>query len=186
MTLPNILTTLRIALVPVIVLLLFADRGNEAARWWALALFITSAITDYLDGWLARRLQQESRIGRMLDPIADKLLVALVLLALVATGEISGWHLLAVFAVIFREVLVSGLRESLAGDRVELPVSLLAKYKTAIQMIALALLIGSPAVPGVASAVPLGALWVAAILTLATGLSYLVEALRHVRNTSNG
>lgn len=180
-SLPNILTYGRIAAIPVIIVLLFPS-SDDSVRWFALALFVVASVTDFLDGYLARIWQQQSSLGRMLDPIADKLLVATVILMLVADGTIGGWSLLAAIVILCREVLVSGLREFLAELQVGLPVTRLAKWKTAVQMIALGFLILGPAggrVIPYAVEIGLVLLWIAAIVTIYTGYDYLRAGLRH-------
>ena len=179
--LPNLLTYFRILLVPLVVIALYIE--DDAGNWTALALFAIAGITDWLDGYLARAWNQTSNLGRMLDPIADKLLVAVVLLALTWQGTIAGYSLWAAIIILCREILVSGLREYLAGLRVSVPVTQLAKWKTAIQMVALAFLLlgtaGDRIVPGVTE-LGLTLLWVAAILTLYTGYDYFRAGLRHI------
>jgi cardiolipin synthase (CMP-forming) len=180
---PNVLTYGRIAAVPVLAALLLY--GGNGARWIAVAIYIVAAITDFLDGYLARLWKQQSALGRMLDPIADKVLVSVVLLALAADGILSGGHLWAAFIIIAREVLVSGLREFLMELRVSVPVTQIAKWKTTAQLIAIGFLIAGPAgdalVPGVTYA-GIILLWVAAGLTLYTGYDYFRAGLRHVVN----
>ncbi len=181
MQVPNLLTYGRIVAVPLVAGALLWD--TDASRWLAFVLFVAAAITDFFDGWLARAWQQQSALGRMLDPIADKLLVAGVLLMLTANGTISGGHLWAAFIILSREVLVSGLREFLGQLRVSVPVTWLAKWKTAIQLVAIGfLIIGPAAEPYVPHAIDVGlaGLWVAALLTLYTGYDYLRAGLRHV------
>ena len=180
---PNVLTYGRIAAVPVLAALLLY--GGNGARWIAVAIYIVAAITDFLDGYLARLWKQQSALGRMLDPIADKVLVSVVLLALAADGILSGGHLWAAFIIIAREVLVSGLRVFLMELRVSVPVTQIAKWKTTAQLIAIGFLIAGPAgdalVPGVTYA-GIILLWVAAALTLYTGYDYFRAGLRHVVN----
>ncbi len=166
--LPNLLTISRIVLIIPFALLFFAD--GEWARWIALALFIMAAITDWLDGHLARRFKAGSPLGRMLDPIADKLLVAAALLLLVATGGIAGWSIAAALAILLREIAVSGLREHLGPLGITVPVSGLAKWKTTIQLVAVALLIAPPGMG--LNTIGLILLWGAAVLTLMTGWNY--------------
>ena len=182
--LPNLLTYFRILLVPLVVIALYLE--EDAGNWTALALFAMAGITDWLDGYLARAWNQTSNLGRMLDPIADKLLVAVVLLALTWQGTIAGYSLWAAIIILCREILVSGLREYLAGLRVSVPVTQLAKWKTAIQMVALAFLLLGPAgdsiVPGTTET-GLTLLWAAAILTLYTGYDYFRAGLRHIDDT---
>jgi CDP-diacylglycerol---glycerol-3-phosphate 3-phosphatidyltransferase len=181
-SLPNILTYGRLLAVPAVVGFLFWP--NETwMRWLALALFILAGVTDFLDGWLARAWSQQSAIGRMLDPIADKVLVAATLLMLVADGTIRSWSLWAAIIILCREIMVSGLREFLAELRVSVPVSTVAKWKTAVQLVAIGFLIAGPAgdtvLPGTTrSGIVL--LWIAAILTLYTGWDYLKAGLRQL------
>ncbi len=179
--LPNILTYGRIVAVPVVVGCLLI--GGDTARWAALAIFTVAAITDFFDGYLARLWSQQSSLGRMLDPIADKLIVAAVLLMLAADGTIYGPHLWATLIILSREILVSGLREFLAELQVSVPVTELAKYKTAIQLIAMGFLIAGPAGDKVLpynSEVGLVGLWIAATLTLYTGFDYFRAALKYL------
>ena len=178
--LPNILTLSRIAIIPALVGLLFV--GDATARWIACGLFVLAAITDYFDGYLARHWNQVSPLGRFLDPIADKLLVAAVLLMLVALGGIRGWVVLPALVILCREILVSGLREYLAEIRVSLPVSQLAKWKTAIQMVALGVLIVGESGPAQWPVQLVGeiGLWIAAALTIITGYDYLRRGLEHM------
>ncbi|WP_279483257.1 CDP-diacylglycerol--glycerol-3-phosphate 3-phosphatidyltransferase [Aureimonas sp. SK2] len=185
-SLPNILTYARIAAVPLVVLCFFVEgrlHGSDTARWTALGLFVAASVTDWLDGYLARAWQQTSTIGRMLDPIADKLLVAAALLVLAADGTIAGWTIWAAIVILCREILVSGLREYLAELKVSVPVTRLAKWKTATQMVAISFLLAGPAgdqlVPFVTQAGIL-LLWIAAIITLYTGYDYFRAGLRHI------
>ncbi|HET6160442.1 MAG TPA: CDP-diacylglycerol--glycerol-3-phosphate 3-phosphatidyltransferase [Dongiaceae bacterium] len=177
----NILTMSRIAAIPAIVAFMLLQ--GPFWHWVALVLFILACMTDWFDGYVARRLDQVSPLGRFLDPIADKLVVAAVLLILVSVRHIDGWAILAALIILCREILVSGLREFLAELRVGVPVSILAKWKTAVQMIALGFLI----VAKPASEVPINAmligeilLWIAAGLTLITGYDYMTIGLRHM------
>jgi cardiolipin synthase (CMP-forming) len=179
--LPNILTYLRIVAVPLVVGLLIY--GGETNRWIALAIFVAAAITDFFDGYLARIWQQQSSLGRMLDPIADKLLIASVLLAVTYTGQIYSFHIWAAVIILCREILVSGLREFLAELRVSVPVTQMAKWKTTIQMVAIAFLIVGPAGDKVmehTSTIGLVFLWIAALATLYTGLDYFRAGVKHV------
>jgi CDP-diacylglycerol---glycerol-3-phosphate 3-phosphatidyltransferase len=179
-SLPNLLTVSRIVATPVVVASFYA--GGSAARWVACVLFTAAAVTDWLDGHMARRWQQQSEIGRFLDPIADKLLVSATLFMLTATARLSGWTILPALVILCREILVSGLREYLAGLRVGMPVSRLAKWKTFIQMVAIGFLIVGDAGPAFLPVTAIGEslLWAAALLTLVTGYDYLVAGLRHV------
>ena len=183
-TLPNLLTLSRIVVIPVLVALFFVP-GN-AAKWVALGLFTAAGITDYFDGYFARTRRQISALGRFLDPVADKLLVASVILLLVAFGRIAGWTVLPALVILCREILVSGLREFLAGLRVRVPVSRLAKWKTGIQMVAIGFLIAGDAAPDEIPALQIGAvgLWIAAALTMLTGYDYLRSGLKYI--TANG
>ncbi len=180
--LPNVLTYGRLAAVPVVVGFLFWPL-EPWARWSALAIYTAAAITDFFDGYLARAWSQQSSLGRMLDPIADKLLVAGALLALTADGTIHGWSLWAAIVILCREILVSGLREYLAELRVPMPVTAVAKWKTAAQLISLGFLIAGPAgeavLPG-AIKIGIVLLWVAATLTLYTGWDYMKASYDHV------
>jgi cardiolipin synthase (CMP-forming) len=181
-SLPNLLTYGRIAAVPAVVGLLFWP-NDEVWRWLALTIYIIAAVTDYLDGWLARAWSQNSAIGRMLDPIADKLLVSSCLLMLVATGDIAGFSIWAAIVILCREILVSGLREFLAELKVSVPVSQIAKWKTALQLVSVGVLIAGPAgdtIIPLASKIGIGLLWVAAILTIYTGWDYFRAGIRHL------
>ncbi len=183
-SLPNILTYGRIVAVPVLAALLYFGEGNTA-RWTAFAIFVVACITDWLDGYLARIWQQQSNLGRMLDPIADKLLVGATLLMLVHAKTITGWSIWAALIILSREILVSGLREFLAELNVKVHVTQLAKWKTAVQYIALAVLVAGPAadqfLPGITE-IGLLLLWLAAVLTLFTGYDYLKAGIRHAIN----
>lgn len=180
-SLPNVLTYARIAAVPALVACLLFVEG-EPGRWAAFWLFVAAAITDWLDGYLARRLEQQSTLGRMLDPIADKLIVGAALIMLVHDKTIDGWSIWAAIVILCREILVSGLREFLAELNVKVHVTALAKWKTAAQMVALAFLIAGPAgdmiVPGTTTA-GIALLWLAAVLTLWTGYDYLKAGVHH-------
>ena len=179
-TLPNVLTYLRILAVPAVVLCLFLIPG-DAGRWWALAVYVGACITDWLDGYLARVWRQQTLLGRMLDPIADKLLVGTTLLMLAYDHTIEQGHVAAAVIILCREILVSGLREFLAELNVRVHVTQLAKWKTTMQMIALGILLAGPAgdriLPGV-TWTGLVMLWMAALLTLWTGYDYLKAAVR--------
>ena len=190
-SLPNILTYARIIAVPVVVLCFVVEgslKSSDTARWTAVAIFVLASVTDFLDGYLARIWQQTSTIGRMLDPIADKLLVSACLLLLAADQTIgrqmnTGWSLWAAIIILCREILVSGLREYLAELKVSVPVSRLAKWKTTIQMVAIAFLLAGPAgdrIVPVVTYLGLFLLWVAALITLYTGWDYFRAGLKHV------
>jgi CDP-diacylglycerol--glycerol-3-phosphate 3-phosphatidyltransferase/cardiolipin synthase len=179
-SLPNLLTYLRILAVPAVVLCLFLVPG-DAGRWWALAVYIGACLTDWLDGFLARVWRQQSMLGRVLDPIADKLLVGATLLMLTHDRTIDGIHVAAAVIILCREILVSGLREFLAELNVRVHVTQLAKWKTTLQMTALGVLLAGPAgdklVPGV-TWTGLVLVWMAALLTLWTGYDYLKAGVR--------
>jgi CDP-diacylglycerol--glycerol-3-phosphate 3-phosphatidyltransferase/cardiolipin synthase len=176
------LTYARVAAVPLVAGFLFWP-GDPWARWTALVIFVAAAVTDFFDGYFARAWSQQSSLGRMLDPIADKLLVSAVILMLAADQTISGVTLWAAIVILCREILVSGLREYLAELRVPVPVTAVAKWKTTAQLVALGFLIAGPAgdavVPG-ASTIGLGLLWIAALLTLYTGWDYMKASYDHV------
>lgn len=189
LSLPNLLTLSRILAVPVLVALLWWP-GWRLGYGMAFVLYCVVGITDYLDGYLARAHGTVSKLGIFLDPIADKIMVAAVILILCANGEIGGWHVIAALVILIREIAVSGLREFLAGLKVSVPVSRLAKWKTAFQMIALGALILMGAVPDFAipftagwvnpATVGFSTLWAAAALTVVTGWDYLRVGLKHM------
>ena len=145
LNLPNLLTMSRIVIIPAVVATFFFD--GDAMRWTACALFTIAGITDFFDGYLARRANQVSHLGRFLDPIADKLLVAAVLLLIVAFDRVGPWSYLPALVILLREITISGLREFLAELRVSVPVTKLAKAKTTVQMVALGFLIVGNAAP---------------------------------------
>lgn len=183
---PNLLTYGRILTVPLIVLCFFLEgdlKSSDFARWLALSIFVVASLTDFLDGYLARIWKQTSNIGRVLDPIADKLLVASILLLLAADGTIAGWTIWAAIIILCREILVSGLREFLAGLKVSVPVTHLAKWKTTIQLVAIGFLLAGPAGDKIlpyTTALGIALLWLAAMLTLYTGYDYFRAGLKHV------
>jgi CDP-diacylglycerol---glycerol-3-phosphate 3-phosphatidyltransferase len=186
LALPNLLTYGRIAAVPVVVGLMYWQSiigGGLWLRWLALAIFIAAGISDVLDGYFARIWGQQSSLGRMLDPIADKLLVSSCLLMLAAEGTIRGWSLFAAVIILCREILVSGLREYLAELRVGVPVTRLAKWKTLGQMVAIGFLIAGDAGDVVLpqpTLIGITLLWLSAILTLYTGWDYMRAGLRYM------
>lgn len=139
-TLPNALTLIRLLAAPGLALL-FLFVARPWANWAAVVLFVGASLTDYADGWLARRLNRETRMGAMLDPIADKAMVVIALMALAALYGLSPWILLPATAIVFREVFVSGLREYLGNAAGTLKVTRLAKWKTFVQMVAIAVLL---------------------------------------------
>jgi cardiolipin synthase (CMP-forming) len=195
--LPNALTILRILLVPVFAVAFVLP--GDLARIVAVLVFALAGISDWLDGFAARKLKAGSDFGRMLDPIADKVLVAVALMMLVAegtftrynvtTGALSLLRLVPALIILSREILVSGLREFLAGTRVSVPVSAIAKIKTAVQMVAIGAMLLTPladkyfpGIPGESySAVAYILLWVAAALTVYTGVIYFRSGMRHIR-----
>ncbi|MDX1484528.1 MAG: CDP-diacylglycerol--glycerol-3-phosphate 3-phosphatidyltransferase [Alphaproteobacteria bacterium] len=179
-TLPNLLTLSRIVVIPLLVGAFFLDK--PLANWLTCALFTAAALTDFLDGYLARSWDQVTRFGRFLDPVADKIMVAAVLFMMVALGWIDGWLILAALVILIREILVSGLREFLAEINIGVPVTRLAKWKTALQMIAIAFLLLEQAGPGGIILHEIGrwGLWIAATLTIVTGYDYLRAGVVHM------
>ncbi|PNG24422.1 CDP-diacylglycerol--glycerol-3-phosphate 3-phosphatidyltransferase [Methylocella silvestris] len=179
---PNLLTYGRVVAVPIVVGCLFWSEIH-AMRWIALGVFVAAAISDFFDGYLARRLSQQSALGRMLDPIADKLLVSAVLMMLVADHTIASYSLAAGVVILCREILVSGLREFFAEVKVSIPVSRIAKWKTTLQLVALGFLVAGPAGDAVlpqTTEIGLVLFWFAALLTLYTGWDYLKAGIKHV------
>ncbi|MBF0268716.1 MAG: CDP-diacylglycerol--glycerol-3-phosphate 3-phosphatidyltransferase [Alphaproteobacteria bacterium] len=178
---PNLLTLSRIAAIPLVVATFYLE--GAVWNWVALGLFAAAGITDFFDGWLARRTNQISSFGRFLDPIADKLLVAAILLMLVAFQRMSALAFLPAVVILCREILVSGLREFLAEAKVGMPVSRLAKWKTALQMVAIGFLIVGDAGPAWLPVRMIGevGLWIAAALTMITGYDYLMAGVPHMR-----
>jgi cardiolipin synthase len=180
-SLANKLTFSRILVIPVILSLLMVP--HAWAAWLALILFSAAGFTDWLDGYLARRENQITMLGQFLDPIADKLLVAAVILLLVYNKQIDGWTVFPAVIILLREVAVSGLREFLAGVRVSVPVSQLAKWKTTIQLIALGFLIIGRYAPWGIPATSIGdlGLWIAGIVTVFTAWDYWRASERHFK-----
>lgn len=184
--LPNMLTYARILAVPLIVLCFYLEGRLRPTDWWrwaAVWIFIAASITDYLDGYIARIWEQTSNIGKMLDPIADKLLVSAVLLLLAYDRTIDKWSLWAAIIILCREILVSGLREYLAGLKVSVPVTQLAKWKTTMQLVAIGFLLAGPAGDRVlpyVTEIGLTLLWLSALVTLYTGYDYFRAGLKHV------
>ena len=186
LTLPNLLTLSRILAVPILVFLLWKP------SWWdygiTFVLYCLVGITDYFDGYLARAQGTVSRLGIFLDPIADKIMVASVIVMLVARPPIDSapiiadWHLIPALVILLREIIVSGLREFLATLQVSIPVSQLAKWNTTLQLVALGALILAGAIPQWpwVHVVGLLSLWAAACLTLVTGWDYLRVGLKHM------
>ena len=181
LNLPNLLSLSRIAVIPPLIGLFYWD--NPLAGWVACGLFTLAGLTDFLDGYLARSMRQHSRLGRMLDPIADKVLVASVILMLVAYDKAP---VLAALVILCRELVVSGLREFLAEISVGIPVTRLAKWKTTIQMLAIGFLLVGDAGPTFVAPhlttafVGETLLWIAAALTLVTGFNYVRAGLKHL------
>ena len=195
LTLPNILTLSRIIAVPLLAALLWWPQW-QVGYLLAFALYCLMGITDYFDGYLARAQGAVSKLGVFLDPIADKIMVAAVILVLTAQGVLRGpyvgdMHVIAGLVILVREIAVSGLREFLGGLRVSIPVSRLAKWKTAFQMISLGALILGRGMPywtvsfadtqiNLPHTVGLTTLWAAAVLTVVTGWDYLRVGLKHM------
>ncbi|AMG74306.1 CDP-diacylglycerol--glycerol-3-phosphate 3-phosphatidyltransferase [Sphingopyxis granuli] len=189
LSLPNLLTLSRILAVPILLFLLWPG-AHEGTRHqplpidyaFAFGLYCLMGITDYFDGYVARARGTVSRLGIFLDPIADKIMIAAVILLLVFTRDIQGWHVIAALVILLREIIVSGLREFLATLQVSMPVTRLAKWKTAFQLIAFGALILAGALPAMAwiKTVGLASLWGAAVLTLVTGWDYLRVGLKHM------
>ena len=178
--LPNLLTLFRIAVIPAMVAMLYLE--SSVGNLIACGLLTIAGITDFLDGYIARVTGQQSAFGRFLDPVADKLLVAAALLMMVAFGHVQGLTILPALVILCREIMVSGLREYLGQLKVGVPVSQLAKWKTTLQMVAIAILMVGDA--GLSS-IPIHTigeygLWLAAILTIVTGYDYLRAGLRHM------
>ncbi len=176
-TLPNLLTLGRIAAIPVICL--FVASGWEWLRWLALLLYVAAAITDWLDGFLARRMNLNSALGKMLDPIADKLLVGALLVTFAWTRDLNAFDLIPAIAILLREIFVSGLREYLGNRSIEVPVTFLAKWKTTAQLVALAFIMAAPMLLGLGF-ISHVALWIAGILTVWTGWEYLRSTWPHL------
>ena len=193
-SLPNILTYTRIAAIPVVVGCIYAQSVWMYPlwlRWVAVAVFIAAGITDYLDGHFARIWNQQSAFGRMLDPIADKLLVASCLLMLAADSTIQNWSLWAAIVILCREILVSGLREYLAALRVSVPVTKVAKWKTTLQLVAIGFLLAgeagdtavaqiSTAVGPIVSGIGIWLLGLSAVFTIYTGYDYFRAGIHHL------
>ena len=179
LNLANILTICRILVIPIIVALIYLK--SPFYGWLAFILFCLASITDYFDGYIARIRNEVSNLGTFLDPIADKLLVASVILILTSKEVIADWETIPALIILLREIAVSGLREYLAGIKVSVPVSKIAKLKTSLQLTALAILILSESGISFIPILFIGkiALWGAAILTLYTGYDYLKSGLKH-------
>ena len=187
---PNILTIGRIIIVPFFVLAFYLP--GLYGDLTALILFIVASFTDFLDGMLARMLGEESRLGELLDPIADKIIVATALILLVMDGTIRNYEVIAAIIILTREILVSGLREFLAGGKIRLPVSSLAKLKTVLQMVAIALLLSRETGNSIinfqdynAQTIGIILLWLSAALTLYTGYDYMLKGIDHAISEDN-
>ena len=179
LSLSNALTIFRILVIPIIVILIYMK--GSFSGWTAFILFCLAGITDYYDGYFARIRKEISNLGIFLDPIADKLLVASVILILTSKEIITNYEIIPALIILGREIAVSGLREFLAGIKVSVPVSKIAKFKTALQLIALGILILSEGGITIVPVLMFGkiALWIAALLTLYTGYDYLKSGLKH-------
>jgi CDP-diacylglycerol--glycerol-3-phosphate 3-phosphatidyltransferase len=179
--LPNILTVGRLVLLPLLVILMMIP--HAWAAWMALIIYIVSAITDWLDGYIARRMSLQSSFGTFLDPIADKIFILTVLITLVANGTLHGFWITPVILILAREFLIAGLREFLGPKNIQVPVSYLGKWKTAIQMIALGFLVigefGNQILPYTIEIGLIGLL-VATALTIVTGWNYLKTGIQHL------
>lgn len=178
---PNMLSLLRLALLPFMVVLFLIPM--EWAAWSGLVLYVLGALTDFLDGWVARKFSQTSEFGAFIDPVSDKIFVVTCMLMLVAINRIEGIAVLAVAIIIVREFLVSGLREYLGPKGIKLPVTKLAKWKTASQMLALGVLIVAPYI-FMGTALGLTLLLTASVLTILTGWLYLKTGLDHMKEIS--
>lgn len=180
-TLPNLLTLSRILAVPLLAAFLWWP-GWATGYALAFLLYCLMGVTDYFDGYLARAQGTVSKLGIFLDPIADKIMVAAVILILVASGDIAGLHVIAALVILLREITVSGLREFLAQISVSMPVSQLAKWKTTIQLVAFGGLILAGALPAIVILKPVSLvlLWAAAMLTVVTGWDYLRLGIKHM------
>ena len=179
MNLSNILTLIRIIVIPVIVVCIYLK--DPFFGWTAFFLFCLASITDYFDGYFARIRNEITNFGTFLDPIADKLLVAAVILILTSKGVIADWETIPALIILLREITVSGLREYLAGIKISIPVTNVAKLKTLFQLCALALLILSESLTNLIIITYLGkiCLWFAGILTLYTAYDYVKGSIKH-------
>ena len=179
MNLSNILTLIRVAIIPIIVLCIYLK--SPFFGWTAFILFCLASITDYFDGYIARIRNEVTNFGTFLDPIADKLLVAAVILILTSKGVIADWDTIPALIILIREITVSGLREFLAGIKVSVPVSRIAKLKTLLQLCSLALLILSESLMEITSIIFMGKifLWIAGLLTMYTAYDYIRASIKH-------
>ena len=187
---PNILTVGRILIVPFFVLAFYLP--GFYGDLTALILFIIASFTDFLDGMLARILGEESKLGELLDPIADKIIVAAALILLVMDGTIRHYEVIAAIIILTREILISGLREFLAKGKIKMPVSSLAKVKTVLQMVSISLLLSGDTGNKIinfhdynAQTIGIVLLWLSAILTLYTGYDYMRKGIDHAISEDN-
>ena len=187
---PNILTVGRILIVPFFVLAVYLP--GFYGDLTALVLFIIASFTDFLDGMLARLLGEESKLGELLDPIADKIIVAAALILLVMDGTIKNYEVIAAIIILTREILISGLREFLAKGKIKLPVSNLAKLKTVLQMVSIGLLLSGDTGNKIinfqdynAQTIGINLLWLSAALTLFTGYEYIRKGIDHAISEDN-
>ena len=187
---PNILTIGRIIIVPFFVLAFYLP--GFYGDLTAFALFVIASFTDFLDGMLARMMGEESKLGELLDPIADKIIVATALILLVMSGTIKHYEVIAAIIILTREILISGLREFLARGQIKLPVTNLAKLKTFLQMLAIALLLTGETGNKIlnfqdynAQTIGIILLWLSAFLTLYTGYEYLRKGIDHAMSEDN-
>ena len=178
---PNILTIGRLILVPFLVFAFFLP--GSLGNWLSFSIFVLASFTDFLDGFFARLLKQQSKLGELLDPIADKIIVVTALVLLVSSGQIKGQEVIAAIIIVSREILVSGLREYLAKFRLKMPVSNMAKIKTFFQMFAISVLLtgssGDKLLFNYGSEIGIALLWFSALLTLITGYSYIKKGINH-------
>tara|TARA_B100000886_G_scaffold317475_1_gene256792 strand:- start:2364 stop:2906 length:543 start_codon:yes stop_codon:yes gene_type:complete len=179
MNLSNVLTLIRVAVIPIIVICIYLK--SPFFGWTAFILFCLASITDYFDGYLARLRNEVTNFGTFLDPIADKLLVASVILILTSKGIIANWETIPALIILLREITVSGLREYLAGIKISIPVSRIAKLKTLLQLFALAILILSESIYNISLIIFIGKLflWIAGLLTLYTAYDYIKASIKH-------
>ncbi len=187
---PNILTIGRIIIVPFFVLAFYLP--GSYGDLTALILFVVASFTDFLDGMLARMMGEESKLGELLDPIADKIIVATALILLVMDGTIRNYEVIAAIIILTREILISGLREFLAKGKIKLPVSSLAKLKTVLQMVSIALLLSGDTGNKIinfqdynAQTIGIILLWLSAALTLFTGYDYMRKGIDHAMSEDN-
>jgi len=179
MNLSNVLTLIRVAVIPIIVICIYLK--SPFFGWTAFVLFCLASITDYFDGYFARLRNEVTNFGTFLDPIADKLLVASVILILTSKGIIANWETIPALIILLREITVSGLREYLAGIKISIPVSKIAKLKTLLQLFALAFLILSEGIYNISFIIFIGKLflWIAGLLTLYTAYDYIKASIKH-------